>query len=45
MEHIGIKLFIPSRVATIGTSAHDVVSSSQLGSTPWPSVDHGRGCK
>ena len=30
MEHIGIKLSIPNGVATVGASAHDMVSSSPL---------------
>ena len=44
MEHIGIKISIPSRVATIGASTRRcMVSSLQFGgSTPGPRVDHGR---
>ena len=45
MEHIGIKLSIPSGVTTVGISARDMVSSSRMGSTSWPRVDHGEGCK
>ena len=40
MEHIGIKLSIPSGVATVGVSARD---DPMWESMPWPMVDYAEG--
>ena len=48
MEHIGIKLSIPSGVTTVDASTHvhgqmaRLASSSQWVSMPWPKVEHGK---